>query len=103
MDNKEAIELLERIVRFGFVEKYDFKFTEAIDFAIDKLKEDEWIPVSDPPKEDEDVLMDMGEYVYSGKYEQFGTGKWGFADDEGYIVEDVKYWKKLPKSKESKV
>lgn len=88
-----AIEALD------LVEELEELFAEMLEQAKPESKDDDWIPVSDPPKENGYYIVSLEDAVYPCG--RFFNGKWFMLSTDGIAREfgeyEVRAWKPLPK------
>lgn len=99
MENKEAIEMLER---FQNPEPWEPQITsrayEALEMAIAALKkqeQDRWIPITEkPPEPYKEVIVTDIETIDTYTSEYYGDGYWG--TDTGPAKNRIVAWRPLP-------
>ncbi len=92
----EAIDMaIEAINR---VEELEELFAEMLEQAKSESKDDDWIPASDPPKENANYIVSLEDSVYP--WGRFFNGKWFMISTDGIAREfgeyEVRAWKPLP-------
>lgn len=107
MDRQEAIERIKQnkaaaeyfaqtMGNYGLAEN-ELKDIEAFNMAIEALQDD-WIPVSEPPKENGNYIVSLEDSVYP--WGGFFNGKWFMLSADGIAREfskhEVRAWKPLP-------
>lgn len=97
MTKQEAIKVLNTY-DVNFYEYTANEVADAIDMAVESLKDD-WVPVSEPPKENGDYIVSLEDAVDTSA--MFFNGKWFMSPVDSiareYGEHEVFAWRPLPK------
>lgn len=95
MTNKEAIKSLQNIVEYWDMRPTEQEAARLAIKALEQQDKDRWIPVSEKPPSDDDIILYSGHYLSEEEVDSC-SGEW-FLDRKEYMTA----WKPMPEPYEA--